>query len=157
MMMQRTVSSAIRASRGTALRALSSEGGRGAFLGDLAGKVVVVGGAGNPPSEAFGMGSTTALMFARAGAKVISVAHLAENCDTVTDAIKSEGLEVRLHSFVHLRLRPRASCSFSAAWQASSLVAVSRLRLTSRSTTNPCPSSLAGYLVRRGLHAVRPG
>lgn len=60
---------------------------------DLAGKVVVVGGAGNPPSEAPGMGATTSMKFAEYGCKVVSVAHVKENCDTVTEAIKAAGGE----------------------------------------------------------------
>lgn len=60
---------------------------------DLKGKVVVVGGAGNPPHEAPGMGATTSAMFAKYGCKVVSVAHVKENCDTVTAAIHADGGE----------------------------------------------------------------
>jgi len=60
---------------------------------DLEGKVVVVGGAGNPPHERHGIGAVTSLTMARYGAKVVSVSNVTENCDTVTNAIKAEGLE----------------------------------------------------------------
>lgn len=56
-------------------------------------KVVVVAGAGNPKEEGHGIGATTSLLFARHGAKVVSVSNASINCDTITDAIKSEGLE----------------------------------------------------------------
>lgn len=130
--MRTAATSAIRASRGTALRAFASKGG---FLGDLAGKVVVVGGAGNPPSEAFGMGSTTALMFARAGAKVVSVAHLSENCDTVTEAITSEGFEVRLRSFSCAALHLRMRC---ATRRARAFGLTSRCRGRAREANSAC-------------------
>jgi NAD(P)-dependent dehydrogenase (short-subunit alcohol dehydrogenase family) len=58
---------------------------------DLKGKVVVVAGAGNPPSERDGLGATTSLTLAAHGAKVISVSHVAENCETVTGKIKAAG------------------------------------------------------------------
>lgn len=61
------------------------------MFADLQGKVVVVGGAGNPPSEEPGMGATTSMMFARYGATVVSVAHVKENCETVTAAIEADG------------------------------------------------------------------
>merc|ERR1719199_708594 len=44
------------------------------MFADLAGKVVVVGGAGNPAHEEPGIGATTSMMFAKYGCKVISVA-----------------------------------------------------------------------------------
>lgn len=64
--------------------------GSNAF-GDLTGKVVVVAGAGNPPAEGHGIGAYTSLVMARQGAKVVSVSNVAENCETVTDAILAEG------------------------------------------------------------------
>lgn len=60
---------------------------------DLEGKVVVVGGAGNPPAEGHGIGATTSLTLARYGAKVVSISHIQENCDTVTNQIIQEGGE----------------------------------------------------------------
>lgn len=58
---------------------------------DLEGKVIVVGGSGNPASEGHGIGATTSLILSRFGAKVVNVAHVAENCDTITEVIKAEG------------------------------------------------------------------
>jgi len=63
------------------------------MLADLQGKVVVCAGAGNPPEEGHGIGAMTSLTLARLGCKVVSVSNVALNCDTVTDAIKAEGLE----------------------------------------------------------------
>ena len=60
---------------------------------DLAGKVCVVAGAGNPPSERHGLGAMTAITLARYGAKVVSVSHIAENSETLTAAIQAEGNE----------------------------------------------------------------
>ena len=70
------------------VRAFSSAAARYA---DLEGKVIVVAGSGNPPSERHGLGATTSLTLARNGAKVISVSHVPENCETVTAAIRAEG------------------------------------------------------------------
>jgi len=78
------------AGRQQAARAMSAQPSP---FADLAGKVVVVGGAGNPASEAPGMGATTAMMFAKYGCKVVSVAHVKENCDNVTAEIKAAGGE----------------------------------------------------------------
>lgn len=73
--------------------ALTTNGMRpfSSFLGDLKGKVAVVAGAGNPPAEGHGIGAMTSLVLARLGCKVISISNVAENCDTVTAAIKAEG------------------------------------------------------------------
>jgi NAD(P)-dependent dehydrogenase (short-subunit alcohol dehydrogenase family) len=60
---------------------------------DLEGKVIVVGGAGNPPEELHGIGATTSMLLASYGAKVVSVSHQKINADTVTAAIKAEGGE----------------------------------------------------------------
>lgn len=65
--------------------------------GRLDGKVVVVAGAGNPPSEGHGIGSATSLVLARHGATVVSVSNVAENCQTVTDIINAEGLKGVAH------------------------------------------------------------
>lgn len=58
---------------------------------DLEGKVIVVGGAGNPPSEEHGIGAITSLTLASYGATVVSVSNVKENCDTVTKAIIDAG------------------------------------------------------------------
>lgn len=57
----------------------------------LEGKVVVVGGAGNPPEEGHGIGAMTSIVLARQGAKVVSVSNVDLNCQTVTKAIEAEG------------------------------------------------------------------
>lgn len=57
----------------------------------LAGKVVVVAGAGNPPEEGHGIGAWTSIVAARQGATVVSVSNEALNCETVTKAIEAEG------------------------------------------------------------------
>merc|ERR1719440_253963 len=62
------------------------------LVSDLKGKVIVCAGAGNPPAEGHGIGAMTSLVLARQGMKVISISNVAENCDTVTAAIKAEGL-----------------------------------------------------------------
>ena len=56
----------------------------------------MVAGAGNPPSERDGLGATTSLTLAAHGAKVISVSHVAENCETVTSKIKAAGGQATL-------------------------------------------------------------
>ena len=55
------------------------------------GKVVVVCGAGNPPMEGLGIGATTAVTFARHGAKVVSVSNAELNAQTVNSLIVDEG------------------------------------------------------------------
>jgi len=67
-------------------RALST-----ARAGLLAGKTIVVAGAGNPPEEGHGIGATTSIVLARHGATVVSVSNAALNANTVTDAIIAEG------------------------------------------------------------------
>lgn len=59
--------------------------------GRLDGKVIVVAGAGNPPSEGHGIGAATSIVLARLGAQVISVSNVEENCATVNSAIEEEG------------------------------------------------------------------
>ena len=63
----------------------------------LAGKTIVVAGAGNPPAEGHGIGAMTSIVLARQGANVVSVSNEALNCQTVTDAIVAEGLEGIAH------------------------------------------------------------
>ena len=63
----------------------------------LAGKTIVVAGAGNPPSEGHGIGAMTSIVLARQGANVVSVSNEALNCQTVTNAILAEGLEGIAH------------------------------------------------------------
>ena len=63
----------------------------------LAGKTIVVAGAGNPPAEGHGIGAMTSIVLARQGANVVSVSNEALNCQTVTDAILAEGLEGIAH------------------------------------------------------------
>ncbi len=69
-----------------AARAMSSAAHR-----PLDGKVVVVCGAGNPPSEGHGIGAWTSIVMARQGATVVSVSNDLLNCETVTGAIEAEG------------------------------------------------------------------
>ena len=59
----------------------------------LAGKTIVVAGAGNPPAEGHGIGAMTSIVLARQGANVVSVSNEALNCQTVTDAIVAAALE----------------------------------------------------------------
>ena len=87
----------IRSLTGKKLMARSMSSSKWNF-GRLDGKVVVVAGAGNPPSEGHGIGSATALLMARHGATVISVSNVAENCQTVTDIITGEGLKGVAHT-----------------------------------------------------------
>lgn len=68
-------------------------GGMSNPYADLAGKIIVCAGAGNPPAEGHGIGAATSLALARQGAKVISVSNVAENCETVTKALINEGFE----------------------------------------------------------------
>jgi 3-oxoacyl-[acyl-carrier protein] reductase len=63
----------------------------------LEGKVIVVGGAGNPPEEGHGIGAMTSIVLARQGAKVVSVSNEALNAETVTNAITAEGNEAMAH------------------------------------------------------------
>jgi len=71
--------------------AIRTAAGAPNLFADLTGKVVVVAGAGNPPAEGHGIGAMTSLFLARQGCKVVSVSNVAENCETVTAAIKGEG------------------------------------------------------------------
>ena len=59
--------------------------------GALAGKVIVVAGAGNPPEEGHGIGAATSIELARQGAKVVSVSNVELSQQTVTNAILAEG------------------------------------------------------------------
>ena len=63
----------------------------------LQGKVVVVAGAGNPPSEGHGIGAWTSIVMARQGAHVVSVSNEALNAETVTAAILAEGNSAMAH------------------------------------------------------------
>lgn len=60
---------------------------------DLAGKVCVVAGSGNPANERHGLGAMTSIYLARYGAKVVSVSHMDESAARVTKAITDEGNE----------------------------------------------------------------
>jgi 3-oxoacyl-[acyl-carrier protein] reductase len=66
-------------------------------FGRLDGKIAIVAGAGNPKSEGHGIGATTSLQLARNGATVISVSNVEENAQTITEAIKAEGLPAIAH------------------------------------------------------------
>ena len=68
-----------------------------AGFGRLDGRVAVVAGAGNPASEGHGIGAMTSLVLARQGAKVVSVSNAAENAETITAAIRDEGLDGLAH------------------------------------------------------------
>ena len=68
-----------------------------AGFGRLDGRVAVVAGAGNPASEGHGIGAMTSLVLARQGARVVSVSNAAENAETITQAIRDEGLEGLAH------------------------------------------------------------
>jgi len=69
----------------------------GDAFGRVDDKVIVVCGAGNPPAEGHGIGATSSMVFARHGAKVVSVSPIEENCQTVTDAILAEGFHGKAH------------------------------------------------------------
>jgi len=59
-------------------------------FGSLKDKVAVVVGSGNAGEE-WGIGMSTSILFARMGAKVVSVSNIEANTKAVTDAILSEG------------------------------------------------------------------
>lgn len=89
----RRLAPALRPVAGTGGAAARAAGGAAHPYADLQGKVIVNAGAGNPPAEGHGIGATTSLALARLGAKVVSVSNVAENCETVTDAVLKEGGE----------------------------------------------------------------
>jgi NAD(P)-dependent dehydrogenase (short-subunit alcohol dehydrogenase family) len=57
----------------------------------MAGKTVVVCGAGNNDGEEWGIGKCTAILLAREGANVVSVSNLKAHAEGTTNVIKGEG------------------------------------------------------------------
>ncbi len=64
--------------------------------GRLAGKVAIVSGAGQAPGDTIGNGKAIALLFARAGAKVLCVDRDAARGQLTVDEITAEGGQARL-------------------------------------------------------------
>lgn len=84
-------SRAITAPRSVAALCRNIAAARNASSGRMAGKTVVVCGAGNNEGEEFGIGKCTAILMAREGANVVSVSNLAAHAEGTTDFIKGEG------------------------------------------------------------------
>ncbi|MEZ5998909.1 MAG: SDR family NAD(P)-dependent oxidoreductase [Hyphomonas sp.] len=70
----------------------------GDVTGRLAGKVAIVTGAGQTPGETVGNGKAIALLFARAGARVLCVDRDATRAEATAAEIRAEGGEAAAHA-----------------------------------------------------------